>query len=160
MVQRLAWPSRCCPTRRCSSSTSRRALDPEGLCAFYGVVSKHRREGKTILFTSHQLGDVERLADRIAVLVEGRLVAELTARELADRLADRGVMRIRVLGANDDVLARVRCAAPGAEWSGGELVVPGPATARPMVLDILRAAGSRSSRSRPKRAASTPSTGS
>ena len=51
------------------------ALDPDGLCTFYGLVGRRRSEGKTVLFTSHHLGDVERLADRFAVLVGGRLVA-------------------------------------------------------------------------------------
>jgi Cu-processing system ATP-binding protein len=117
------------------------ALDPDGLCAFYGVVSRHRGEGKTILFTSHQLGDVERLADRIAVLVGGRLAASLTARELAERLADRGVMRLRVRGLDEPALARVRRVAPGATRAGEELIVPGPARFRPAALEALRAAG-------------------
>jgi Cu-processing system ATP-binding protein len=117
------------------------ALDPDGLRAFYGVVSKHRLEGKTILFTSHQMGDVERLADRIAVLVEGRLVATLTARELADRLSDRGVMRVRVSGRADEALRRVKALAPRAVRLGDEIVVPGPASARPAVLEALRSSG-------------------
>ena len=52
------------------------ALDPDGLCAFYGLVEHAREDGRAVLFTSHQLGDVERLADRFAVLVGGRLVAD------------------------------------------------------------------------------------
>jgi Cu-processing system ATP-binding protein len=117
------------------------ALDPDGLCAFYGVVERHHRDGKSILFTSHQLGDAERLADRIAVLVEGRLVATLTARELADRLADRGVMRVRVSGLGDRVCDEVSAIAPGTIRAGDELVVPGSAARRPTVLDAIRAAG-------------------
>ena len=117
------------------------SLDPVGLCAFYGVVSRHRRDGKTILFTSHQMGDVERLADRIAVLVEGRLVADLSARELSDRLADRGVMRLRIRGAGDEVVRRIGAIAPRAAWTGDELSVPGPATGRPAVLEAVRSAG-------------------
>jgi len=117
------------------------SLDPDGLCAFYGLVSRHRDEGKTILFTSHQLGDVERLADRIAVLVEGRLVAALTAREMADRLADRGVLRVRVTGGGTSLLPGVQALAPRARCSGDELVVPCPAGARPAVLDRIRAGG-------------------
>jgi Cu-processing system ATP-binding protein len=97
------------------------ALDPDGLCAFYGVVSRHRAEGKTILFTSHQLGDVERLADRIAVLVAGRLVADLSAAELVERLADRGLMRIRLERLDDAVLAAVRAIVPAAARAGDEL---------------------------------------
>ena len=59
------------------------ALDPHGLAAFYALVEARRRSGQSVLFTSHQLGDVERLADRAAVLVGGRLVAVLTRAELA-----------------------------------------------------------------------------
>ena len=117
------------------------ALDPDGLCTFYGLVERHRAEGRTVLFTSHQLGDVERLADRVAVLVEGRLVATFTASELAEQLADRGVMRVRVSDPSADVLARVRAVAPRATWSGGDLVVPGAASARPRVLAEIQAGG-------------------
>jgi Cu-processing system ATP-binding protein len=117
------------------------ALDPDGLCAFYGLVERTRHDGRTVFFTSHQLGDAERLADRFAVLVEGRLVACLGGRELRDRLSERGVMRLRIDRDVPDLLERVRAKAPRAVWSGDELVVPGPAALRPAVLDLVRAAG-------------------
>ena len=117
------------------------ALDPDGLCAFYGLVERRRAEGKTVLFTSHHLGDAERLADRFAVLVEGRLVATLTAGELADHLSQRGLMRLRLPGRPAGVLERVRPIAPQVRWAGEELVVPGPAHERPAILDAVRAAG-------------------
>jgi len=117
------------------------ALDPAGLCAFYGLVSRRRSEGKTVLFTSHHLGDVERLADRFAVLVEGRLAATLTARELQDRLAERGVMRLRLHDRPAGLLESVRALAPRAVWAADELVVPGGAGVRPPVLDLVRRAG-------------------
>ncbi len=117
------------------------ALDPEGLCAFYGLVGRRRSEGKTVLFTSHHLGDVERLADRFAVLVAGRLVATLSARELQDRLAERGVMRLRLDDEPPGLLARVRALAPDAVWAANELIVPGGAALRPAVLDVVRNAG-------------------
>jgi Cu-processing system ATP-binding protein len=117
------------------------ALDPEGLCAFYGLIGQRRAQGKTVLFTSHHLGDVERLADRFAVLVAGRLVATLTERELKDRLAERGLMRLRLLGRPAGLLERVRTLAPEALWAADELVVPGGASLRPSVLDVVRSAG-------------------
>jgi len=117
------------------------ALDPEGLCAFYGLVGRRRSEGKTVFFTSHHLGDVERLADRFAVLVAGRLVATLAARELQDRLAERGLMRLRLDGATPGLLERVRTVAPEAIWAADELIVPGAAALRPAVLDVVRNAG-------------------
>jgi Cu-processing system ATP-binding protein len=118
------------------------ALDPDGLCAFYGVIERARDDGRAVLFTSHQLGDVERLADRFAVLVGGRLVARLSANELKDRLSDRGVMRLRLGSPRPEkVLGAVRAIAPTAAWAGEELVVPGQATLRPRVLDAVRALG-------------------
>jgi Cu-processing system ATP-binding protein len=117
------------------------ALDPAGLAAFYAMAERYAREGRTLLFTSHQLGDAERLADRFAILVSGRLTAVLSQRELHDRLAARGVMRVRLAAPSALALARVREVAPSAEWSGEELLVPGAPGTRPAVLDALRAAG-------------------
>jgi Cu-processing system ATP-binding protein len=117
------------------------ALDPDGLCAFYGLVERARADGRAVLFTSHQLGDVERLADRFAILVGGRLAASLTAAELKDRLAERGVMRLRLAGRPEGLMAAVRAMAPAATWAGEELIVPGPAASRPRVLDVVRGLG-------------------
>jgi Cu-processing system ATP-binding protein len=39
------------------------------------------------------------------------------------------------------LLDRVRALAPKALWFGDELIVPGPASCRPSVLDVVRAAG-------------------
>ncbi len=117
------------------------ALDPDGLAAFYELIEARRRAGRTVFFSSHQLGDVERLADLIIVLIEGRLSATLTAGELAARLADRGVMRVRLAQRLPGLLDRVQESAPGAEWMGDDLVVPGPTSIRLGALDAIRAAG-------------------
>lgn len=117
------------------------ALDPDGLCAFYGLIEARRSRGQTVLFSSHQMGDVERLADRFAVLAGGRLVAAFTARELTERLADRGVLKVAVDRRPPDLLQAVRALAPKAVWAADQLIVPAPAAARLAVLDVVRAAG-------------------
>jgi Cu-processing system ATP-binding protein len=141
MMQRLGLAVAILPAARALLLDEPTAsLDPDGLCAFYGLVERARHEGRTVFFTSHHMGDVERLADRFAVLVRGRLAAVLTNRELADRLSDRGVLRLR-LGARDEaVLRAVRALAPAALWAADELIVPGPASLRPPVIDAVRAA--------------------
>jgi Cu-processing system ATP-binding protein len=117
------------------------ALDPDGTSAFYAVIEARRREGQTVFFSSHQMGDVERLADRFLVMVSGRLVASFTARELTTALANRGVMKVTVDAISDDVLARIRELAPGVVTSADQLIVPGPADVRLAVLDALRSHG-------------------
>lgn len=117
------------------------ALDPDGLTAFYDLIETRRRAGGTVFFSSHQLGDVERLADQIAILMGGRLATIVSARDLSARLADRGVMRVRLSAPVEGLAERLRALSPGATWAGDELVVPGPASLRPRCLDAIRATG-------------------
>jgi ABC-2 type transport system ATP-binding protein len=68
-------------------------MDPEGRAATRRIVADLRDAGVAILLTSHDLADVERLADRIAVLVDGRIVAAGTPAQLAAGLHPR--LRLR-----------------------------------------------------------------
>lgn len=117
------------------------ALDPDGLRALYPVIEERRAAGAAVLFSSHQLGDAERLADRIAVLAAGRLVATMTQRELATRLADRGVMRVRLGRPAADLFERVRAVLPQAMLDGDTVVLRGGAASRPAVLELIRGVG-------------------
>ena len=48
-------------------------LDPMGRIKVFDLILKLKGEGKTIFFSSHILHDIERLCDRAAILVNGRL---------------------------------------------------------------------------------------
>lgn len=117
------------------------ALDPDGLAALYALIDNRRAAGATVFFSSHQLGDVERMADSIAVLAGGRLVAQLGVRDVTDRLAERGVMRLRLARGVPGLIDRIREASPGATAGGDEVIVPGAMAARARALDEVRAAG-------------------
>jgi ABC-2 type transport system ATP-binding protein len=64
-------------------------LDPEARRVVRARIESERARGVAILLTTHELPDVERLADRIAVLVDGRIVARGTVAELAAGVASR-----------------------------------------------------------------------
>ncbi len=49
-------------------------MDPEARRDARALVAGLRGEGRTILLTTHDLGDVEQLADRVAILNRGRIV--------------------------------------------------------------------------------------
>ena len=57
-------------------------MDPEARRATRELVGSLRDEGRTILLTTHDLGDVEHLADHVAILHRGRIVAEGSPDEL------------------------------------------------------------------------------
>jgi len=60
-------------------------FDPSARRAAWEVVAGLRRLGKTIFLTTHYMEEAENLADRIAVLSAGRVVAEGTPQTLAGR---------------------------------------------------------------------------
>jgi len=48
-------------------------LDPVGRMQVREIITRLKDEGKTVLFSSHELGEVETVCDRVAILHEGRL---------------------------------------------------------------------------------------
>ncbi|MDB5327639.1 MAG: ytrB 2 [Phycisphaerales bacterium] len=59
---------------------------------FEGILEFAADRGQTILFSSHALADVQRLADRVALMHEGKLLMAGTTDEIIDR-----VKRVRVI---------------------------------------------------------------
>jgi len=64
-------------------------LDPAQRRLDVELVRDLGAEGRTVLVSSHLLSEVERMADRLLVVVNGRLVAEGTAAGIRDLMTDR-----------------------------------------------------------------------
>lgn len=57
-------------------------LDPQGVKRFREFIIQQKEAGKTIIFSTHLLAEAEQLADRVAIFVGGRLVAEESVESL------------------------------------------------------------------------------
>ena len=53
-------------------------LDPEGIAWLRGLLRDYARAGRTVLYSSHVLPEVEQLADQVVIMHRGRLVREGT----------------------------------------------------------------------------------
>ncbi len=99
-------------------------LDLDGVRWIRGLLRRLADEGRTVLVSSHLLGEVEQTADRLVVVGRGRLVADTTTQDLLRGLGGR---RVRVRCARPDLLApALRQRGATVEQSGtGELQVQG-----------------------------------
>jgi ABC-2 type transport system ATP-binding protein len=57
-------------------------VDPEGRIAVRAVVAGMKDRGVSVVLTTHELAEAERMADRIVILAKGRIALEGTPREL------------------------------------------------------------------------------
>jgi ABC-2 type transport system ATP-binding protein len=76
-------------------------FDPTARRQAWEMIANLRRLGKTVFLTTHYMEEAQRLADRVAIIVRGEIVAEGPPDELGKRAGDAVEIRFRV---PDDVV--------------------------------------------------------
>jgi ABC-2 type transport system ATP-binding protein len=89
------------------------ALDPAGRAEMLGLVAA-MRGSRTVIFSSHILGDVQRIADRVGILRDGRLLYQGATRDLIDTYLKPSWL-VRIAGD----IAPVAAAMSGEPWVTG-----------------------------------------
>lgn len=105
-------------------------LDPAGIVEIRELLLGLTRErGVTVFMSSHILAEVARLAQRVGVIHQGRLIQEMSAKELERNRRRRLIVRARDLGAARRALAEAGHAAE--TLPDGALSLNGAAVDRP-----------------------------
>lgn len=117
-------------------------LDPASRADVYATIDRLRRDGATVLVSTHALAEVERHVDRVAIMHNGRLLAAGSLAELQQASGVGLRLRVRVApAAGAQVLAAlppgVRCGAQGDEV----LTLDLPAARKMELLRLLAGLG-------------------
>jgi ABC-2 type transport system ATP-binding protein len=105
-------------------------LDPRSRNEIWAIVRELRREGTTLLLTTQYLEEADQLADRIAVIDRGKVIAEGTGNELKDRVGGQ-ILEVELASAGQRdqaqaVLAGVGCGEPEPDERPDRLTLPAP----------------------------------
>jgi len=73
-------------------------VDPQSRNAILTGIAELQSSGMAVLYTTHYMEEAQRLCDRIAVMDEGRIVAEGTTAELVALVGEHPVVRLSALG--------------------------------------------------------------
>ena len=119
------------------------AMDPQSARLVREAIKELRREERTIAITTHNLTEAQALADRIAVIRKGRIIAHGTFRELSERFVGLPLMELRlaqhVNGALDEIKDMVDVVERGRDWLRYRTATPD--SANPQVIRRLTGAG-------------------
>src|SRR5204862_643860 len=105
-------------------------LDPRSRNEIWTIVRELVREGTTILLTTQYLEEADQLADEIAVIDHGRVIAEGTGSELKDRVGGQilevELTDVQLRDAAEAALLSVGCGAPEEDERPNRLTLPAP----------------------------------
>ncbi len=99
-------------------------LDPAGIAEIRDLLRELTAEGRTVFISSHVLGEIQQICDRVAIIQDGRLVTVSTVAELTDS----GGEFVIILERPEAALALVRAQpwGAGARLEDLQLVSPSP----------------------------------
>ena len=72
------------------------------------IIREENKRGATVFFSSHVLGQVEAVCDRVGILRDGQMVAVDSVEGLRDSLGDGTTLRVTVDRIDDDTMQAVR----------------------------------------------------
>ncbi|MHC4143983.1 MAG: ABC transporter ATP-binding protein [Planctomycetota bacterium] len=113
-------------------------LDPEAALRLREVAGRWRREGRSLLFSTHVLTDVEELADRVVVMVGGKSLVQERVASLRADLRQFAQLRVDVGKPTQLHLdAALNCGATTARLNSHSIIITAPVERRHEILQGL-----------------------
>jgi ABC transporter DrrB family efflux protein len=114
-------------------------LDPRSRNQIWEIVRELQRGGTTLLLTTQYLEEADQLAERIAVIDHGRVIAAGTGNELKDQVGGQ-LLEVELADAAQRdqaqaALTRVGCGAPEPDERPDRLTMPAPRDGLELIAD-------------------------
>src|SRR5437588_3626647 len=118
-------------------------LDPRSRNEIWSIVRELVRDGTTLLLTTQYLEEADQLADQIAVIDHGRVIAQGTGSELKDRVGGQ-ILEVELVRAAERDNARtaltgIGCGEPEPGERLAQLTLPAPRDGLEMIEDAASA---------------------
>jgi ABC-2 type transport system ATP-binding protein len=98
-------------------------LDPQVRREIYTIIEELKKERKTIVLTTHYIEEAEKLCDRVAIVDQGRVIAQGTPRELKQRSAGTTRIELRLARPEPDAALKQLEGVADCHASNGAYVV-------------------------------------
>ena len=118
-------------------------LDPIARRQIHDILLALKRDGRTVLISSHYLDEIEALADRVIILSAGQIVGDGTPLDLLARAAGASTLWLDVTGAIDPSRLVPQATFEGRDGSLFRYRTTDPTAAIVGLADALRASGAR-----------------
>ena len=79
-------------------------LDPTGIKQVRNLIEKENKKGRTIFISSHLLSEVEKLCREVAIINEGKLLAEDTMENLRRQLSKTVELEVELSQAKEEIM--------------------------------------------------------
>jgi ABC-2 type transport system ATP-binding protein len=121
-------------------------LDPQSRLQLWDVIEGFKRQGRTVLVTTHYMEEAERLCDRVGIIDRGKLIALGTPRDLIASLGGQDVIEVTLeQGVLDEARAAELPGVHGVRRAGRSFLLAAEPlhVALPALVDHLRSTGLR-----------------
>jgi len=115
-------------------------LDPQARRSMWERIGELKGK-KTILLTTHYLEEADALADRIAIIDEGKIVAIGTSQELKDSISDTQVMIVKAKNLTSDIIKGLKKIYPEVRAIDNGVEVRDKELSFDKIVDFLRSKG-------------------
>ncbi len=83
-------------------------LDPQSRIAMRELTEQLNGQGMTIVYTTHDMEEAEKICDRITIMDHGHIVADGTAQELKDKIVSDRIILVELAAPSTSILAALR----------------------------------------------------